>query len=90
MQFHIQLPHQQSQVPPIPNRHHEFVHQASGVPVGYWNAVGSGYTIFAVESFVDEVAAKLGKDPLQLRIDLLTDTRGKAVLDTRGLWPDQG
>jgi isoquinoline 1-oxidoreductase beta subunit len=65
----------------IPNRHHEFVHQASGVPVGYWNAVGSGYTIFAVESFVDEVAAKLGKDPLQLRIDLLTDTRGKAVLE---------
>ena len=64
----------------IPNKHHEYVHQAGGVPVGYWNAVGNGFTIFAVESFMDEVAAKLGKDPLQLRIDLLTDARGKAVL----------
>ncbi len=65
----------------IPNKHHEYVHQAGGVPVGYWNAVGNGFTIFAVESFMDEVAAKIGKDPLQLRIDLLTDARGKAVLE---------
>ena len=65
----------------IPNKHHEYVHQPGGVPVGYWNAVGNGFTIFAVESFMDEVAAKLGKDPLQLRIDLLTDARGKAVLE---------
>ena len=65
----------------IPNKHHEYVHQLGGVPVGYWNAVGNGFTIFAVESFMDEVAAKLGKDPLQLRLDLLTDARGKAVLE---------
>lgn len=65
----------------IPNRHHEYVHQSGGVPVGYWNAVGNGYTIFAVESFIDEIAVKLGKDPLQLRMDLLTDVRGKAVLE---------
>ena len=64
----------------IANKHHEYIHQAGGVPVGYWNAVGQGFTVFAVESFMDEVAAKLGTDPLQLRIDLLTDARGKAVL----------
>jgi len=64
----------------IPNKHHEYVHRAGGVPVGYWNAVGNGFTIFAVESFVDEIAAKLGRDPLDLRIELLTDERGKALL----------
>jgi isoquinoline 1-oxidoreductase beta subunit len=65
----------------IPNKHHEYIHQLGGVPVGYWNAVGNGFTIFAVESFVDEVAAKLGKDPLQLRLELMTDARGKALLE---------
>jgi isoquinoline 1-oxidoreductase beta subunit len=65
----------------IPNKHHEYIHQLGGVPVGYWNAVGNGFTIFAVESFMDEVAAKLGKDPLQLRIELMTDARGKALLE---------
>ncbi len=65
----------------IPHKHHEYVHQSGGIPVGYWNAVGNGFTLFAVESFMDEVAAKISKDPLQLRIDLLTDARGKAVLE---------
>lgn len=65
----------------IANKHHEYIHQTGGVPVGYWNAVGQGFTVFAVESFMDEVAAKLDKDPLQQRLDLLTDARGKAVLE---------
>jgi isoquinoline 1-oxidoreductase beta subunit len=64
----------------IPNKHHEYVHQTGGVPVGYWNAVGNGFTIFAVESFVDEIAAQLGRDPLDLRIELMTDARGRALL----------
>ena len=65
----------------IPNKHHEYIHELGGVPVGYWNAVGNGYTIFAVESFMDEVAAKLGVDPLALRLELMTDARGKNVLE---------
>ncbi len=65
----------------IPNRHQEYIHRAGGVPVGYWNAVGNGFTIFAVESFVDEVAAKLGKDPLALRLELLSDARGRRLLE---------
>jgi isoquinoline 1-oxidoreductase beta subunit len=65
----------------IPNKHHEYIHQLGGVPVGYWNAVGNGFTIFAVESFMDEVAARIGRDPLALRIELMTDPRGKAVLE---------
>ena len=65
----------------IANKHHEYVHQAGGVPVGYWNAVGNGFTVFAVESFMDEVATKLKKDPLQLRLELMTDARGRFVLE---------
>ena len=65
----------------IANRQHEYLHRAGGVPVGYWNAVGSGHTIFAVESFVDEIAAKLNKDPLQLRIELLKDARARTLLE---------
>ena len=65
----------------IPNKLHEYLHQDSGIPVGYWNAVGNGYTTFAVESFVDEVAAALGKDPLALRLELLTDARNKGILE---------
>ena len=65
----------------VPNKHHEYVHQLGGVPVGYWNAVGNGFTIFAVESFMDEVAAKIKKDPLQLRSELMTDARGRVVLE---------
>jgi isoquinoline 1-oxidoreductase subunit beta len=65
----------------ISNKHHEYIHQAGGIPVGYWNAVGNGYTIFAVESFMDEIAAKLGMDPLALRLSLITDERGRKVLE---------
>jgi len=41
------------------------------VPTGSWRAVEYPGTVFARESFVDEIAHALGRDPLQLRIDLL-------------------
>jgi isoquinoline 1-oxidoreductase beta subunit len=65
----------------IASKHHEYIHREGGIPVGYWNAVGNGYTIFAVESFMDEIAAQLGKDPLALRLELTTDARGRKLLD---------
>ena len=64
----------------IPNKHHEYLYQESGIAVGYWNAIGNGYTLFAIESFMDEVAVALGKDPLALRLELMTDARSKVVL----------
>ena len=68
----------------IPNKHHEYLYQESGIAVGYWNAIGNGYTLFAIESFMDEVAVALGKDPLALRLELMTDKRSKAVLEEVG------
>jgi isoquinoline 1-oxidoreductase beta subunit len=41
------------------------------VPTGPWRAVEYPATVFARESFVDEMAHLAGKDPLQFRIDLL-------------------
>ncbi len=43
------------------------------VPTGYWRSVGNSYTAFFVESFVDELAAALKKDPYLFRLELLKD-----------------
>jgi isoquinoline 1-oxidoreductase subunit beta len=49
----------------------EYVKDDPGVPVGPWRGVANTRHAFAVESFLDEIAAAGGKDPLQLRMDLL-------------------
>jgi isoquinoline 1-oxidoreductase beta subunit len=68
----------------IPNKYHEYLYQESGIAVGYWNAIGNGYTLFAIESFIDELAVALNKDPLALRLELMTDARSKVVLEEVG------
>jgi isoquinoline 1-oxidoreductase subunit beta len=42
---------------------------------GYWRAVDMNWNHFAVQSFIDEIAAATGKDPLELRRQLITATR---------------
>jgi len=42
------------------------------VPVQWWRSVGSTHTAFAVETFVDQLAAAAGKDPLEFRRSLLS------------------
>ena len=44
------------------------------VPVGFVRTVGNFFTVYAVESFIDELAHHLETDPLDLRLSLL---RGK-------------
>ena len=41
-----------------------------GVPIGFWRAVGASHNPFFSESFIDEVAARGGIDPLDLRLKL--------------------
>jgi isoquinoline 1-oxidoreductase beta subunit len=65
----------------IPEKRVEFVPNNVGVPLGYWRSVGESYNIFALESAIDEMAVKLGKDPLAYRRSLVTDTAPLAVLD---------
>ena len=45
-------------------------------------ALGGYANVFALESFLDEIAAELGEDPLALRLRYLADERGRAVLET--------
>ena len=42
-----------------------------GVPVLWWRSVGSSHTAYSTETFLDEVASAMGKDPLALRLELL-------------------
>ncbi len=41
------------------------------VPVLWWRAVGSTHTAYAVETFMDELAAAAGRDPVEFRRPLL-------------------
>jgi isoquinoline 1-oxidoreductase beta subunit len=43
-----------------------------GLPVGRWRGNGDSYTAFFIESFVDELAAHAGIDPLSYRMGMLS------------------
>jgi isoquinoline 1-oxidoreductase beta subunit len=45
----------------------------TGVPIMVWRSVGNSHTEFARESAIDELAIAAGRDPADLRRDLLTD-----------------
>lgn len=55
----------------------------SPLPVGPWRAVMYPATVFGRESFIDELAAELGKDPVEFRLELLPP--GVKQINGRGL-----
>ena len=74
----------------VPNTRVECVLKNTHLPVWFWRAPGANQNVFAIESFLDEIAAAGGQDPYQLRRKLL---EGKPdwlkVLDTaaeKGDW----
>ncbi len=59
----------------------QFMIEERGIQAGFWRAVGPGYTKFAIESMVDEVARNVGADPLAYRLEMLSkNPRGVTVL----------
>jgi isoquinoline 1-oxidoreductase subunit beta len=53
-------------------------------PIGFWRSVGHSYNAFAVECFVDEIAAAGGREPADVRRALLRGDQAqahRAVLD---------
>jgi isoquinoline 1-oxidoreductase beta subunit len=46
-------------------------HEPPHIPTAFWRGVGPSHNVFVVESFIDELAAAAGTDPLQYRLALL-------------------
>jgi len=50
-------------------------------PTGTWRAPGANLNVFARESHIDVMAAKIKMDPLEFRLKNTTDKRARAVLE---------
>jgi isoquinoline 1-oxidoreductase beta subunit len=59
----------------------QWISHPSPIPVGFWRSVGMSVNTFAVESAVDELAARAGQDPYQFRLNMSTDPRWIGVLN---------
>jgi CO/xanthine dehydrogenase Mo-binding subunit len=57
----------------IPNFAVDYMRPDLAVPVGYWRSVGPSQNTFILESFIDELAHAAGRDPVELRVELLAD-----------------
>jgi isoquinoline 1-oxidoreductase beta subunit len=55
----------------VPNTRVEAVIKNTHLPVWFWRAPGANQHVFAIESFLDELAAAGGQDPYQFRRKLL-------------------
>ena len=77
----------------IPDLRVEYVREEPpGIVTGFWRGVGPNNNVFAIESFMDELAKKAGKDPVAFRRAHLDKTpRLRAALDlvaARSHWGD--
>jgi isoquinoline 1-oxidoreductase beta subunit len=78
----------------VPNLRVDFAPLTSCVPRAWWRSVADSFNVFAVECFIDEIAAAAHKDPLLFRLELLRSTekipaRFRKVLEVaadRGGW----
>jgi len=65
----------------FPHMKNLYVNADFHIPVAAWRAVTSTTLAFAHESFIDEMAAKANKDPMEFRLGLLTkDSDTKTLL----------
>jgi isoquinoline 1-oxidoreductase beta subunit len=66
----------------IPARRVELHSPKLPVPTLWWRSVGHSHTALAVECFLDELAHAAGRDPLEVRRELLpADSRERRALD---------
>ncbi|WP_207482218.1 xanthine dehydrogenase family protein molybdopterin-binding subunit [Arenibaculum pallidiluteum] len=75
----------------IPNRSFSFVKLAHPVTIAFWRSVGHSMNDFFYEGFLDEIAEAGGRDPFELRMELLKDRPRhrdllSAVADLSGGW----
>lgn len=65
----------------IPNVYVDYQMAKAGVPTLSWRSVGSTHTGYSKEVFMDRLLKAAGKDPVQGRLDLMTDERAKHVVE---------
>jgi isoquinoline 1-oxidoreductase beta subunit len=56
----------------IPNMQVEVHNTKAGPPPLWWRSVGHTHTAYVMETMIDEIAALTGKDPVALRVGLLS------------------
>jgi isoquinoline 1-oxidoreductase subunit beta len=76
------LPDEASLIYSLPNALVEYVMTVTPITPGYMRSVYGLETAFASESFVDELAAAAGKDPLEYRLHLLAKDEDIKFFDT--------
>jgi isoquinoline 1-oxidoreductase beta subunit len=57
----------------VPNLRVDLHTVDAGVPVQWWRSVGHTHTAYSTETFIDELAAGAGRDPVEFRTALLQD-----------------
>ena len=64
----------------VPNQYIESRGVPHGIRLKHWRGVGHVFNVFAIESFVDEMAVAEGMDPVEFRIQRMgMGERGRAV-----------
>jgi len=77
LQTGIRIPYYQ-----VPNQYIEARGTSHGIRLKHWRAVGHVFNVFAIESFVDQMAADAGIDPIKFRIENMNATlRTRALLE---------
>lgn len=75
----------------VPHQTIELCGVSHGVRLKHWRAVGHGFNKFAIEAFIDEIAADQSVDPYAFRRRLMRDQpRALKVLDTVAELADWG
>ncbi len=80
----------------IPNQFAEWREVSEGIRLKHWRAVGHGPNKFAIECMIDEIALDQGKDPVDLRRELMQESpralatleKTVAMADAHGPVPD--
>lgn len=73
----IRIPYYQ-----IPNQHIEERGVSHGIRLKHWRAVGHVFNVFAIESFVDEMAADQRMDPVDFRLQRMSiSPKARAVFE---------
>jgi isoquinoline 1-oxidoreductase beta subunit len=66
----------------LPNQHIELRGTSHPVRIKHWRAVAHNFNLFAIEGFVDEIAASQGVDPIDFRLQRMAVTpRARKVLE---------